>query len=162
MSGQLVGGLIARRAGAAHVLNEHTPLRPDGELLPPRIHQRLLTRLVAPRVDRVIAVTGAQLPPLARLGYRPERMEVIANGVFGSGGDGGPAPDSEAFTVLVPRGSSPRSGWAPSYGRWPRRGGPSRASAASWPATGPNGRRSNAWPRAAAWSCSACAGTCPP
>ena len=36
VSPQLVGEAIARRAGAAHVLNEHTPLTPDGELLPPR------------------------------------------------------------------------------------------------------------------------------
>jgi glycosyltransferase involved in cell wall biosynthesis len=100
VSGQLVGAAIARRAGAPHVLNEHTPLRPDGELLPPRVHQRLLTRLVAPRVDHVIAVTGAQLPALTRLGYRPERLEVIANGVFDGSAAGAPPPDGEAFTVL--------------------------------------------------------------
>src|SRR5215213_4149718 len=81
VSPQLVGEAIARRAGAAHVLNEHTPLTPAGELLPMRTHQRLLTRLIAPRVDHVLAVTARQIDPLSRLGYRRDRIEVIANGV---------------------------------------------------------------------------------
>jgi glycosyltransferase involved in cell wall biosynthesis len=110
VSGQLVAEAIAERAGVPHVLNEHTPLRPDGELLPPRIHQRLLTRLVAPHVDHVIAVTGAQLPPLTRLGYRPERLEVISNGVFDGGGGGGPPPEGEAFTVLCAARLEPEKG----------------------------------------------------
>ena len=46
-----------------------------------RPHQRRLTRLAAPRVDGVIAVARRQVEPLARLGYRRERIEVIANGV---------------------------------------------------------------------------------
>jgi glycosyltransferase involved in cell wall biosynthesis len=82
VSGQLVGAQIARRARAPHVVNEHTPCLPNGGLLPPRPHQRVLTRLVAPRVDRVIAVTTAQVEPLARRGYRRDRIEVVANGVF--------------------------------------------------------------------------------
>ena len=82
VSPQLVGEAIARRAGAAHVVNEHTPLTPDGELLPMRPHQLALTRLVAPRVDRVIAVTARQADPLGRLGYRPERIVTIPNGLF--------------------------------------------------------------------------------
>jgi glycosyltransferase involved in cell wall biosynthesis len=82
VSPQLVGQAIARRAGAVHVLNEHTPLTPDGELLPARPHQRLLTRLVAPHVDRVIAVSERQAAPLARLGYREERIVTVPNGVF--------------------------------------------------------------------------------
>ena len=110
VSGQLVGAAIARRAGAPHVLNEHTPLRADGELLPPRVHQRLLTRLVAPRVDHVIAVTGAQLSPLTRLGYRPERLEVISNGVFGDSAANGPPPDGEVFTVLCAARLEPEKG----------------------------------------------------
>jgi glycosyltransferase involved in cell wall biosynthesis len=84
VSAQFVGEAIARRARAPHVVNEHTPLTPAGELLPMRRHQRLLTRVVAPRLDRVIAVTRRQIAPLARLGYRRERIEVIANGVFDS------------------------------------------------------------------------------
>jgi glycosyltransferase involved in cell wall biosynthesis len=82
VSPQLVGEAIARRAGAAHVLNEHTPLTADGELLPMRAHQRALTRLVAPRVDRVIAVDARQAQPLRALGYRSERIVTIPNGLF--------------------------------------------------------------------------------
>jgi glycosyltransferase involved in cell wall biosynthesis len=82
VSGQLVGEAIARRSAAVHVLNEHTPLTPDGRLVPPRPHQRALTRLVARRVDGVVAVTQRQVPPLAALGYPRDRIEVVPNGVF--------------------------------------------------------------------------------
>jgi glycosyltransferase involved in cell wall biosynthesis len=82
VSGQLVGEAIARRSHAVHVMNEHTPLRPDGRLVPPRPHQRALTRLVARRVDGVVAVTQRQVPPLERLGYRRGRIRVVPNGVF--------------------------------------------------------------------------------
>jgi glycosyltransferase involved in cell wall biosynthesis len=82
VSPQLVGEAIARRAGAAHVLNEHTPLTPEGELLPLRAHQQGLTRLVASRVDRVIAVSERQVEPLRRRGYRRERIVVVPNGLF--------------------------------------------------------------------------------
>jgi glycosyltransferase involved in cell wall biosynthesis len=82
VSPQLVGEAIARGAGAAHVLNEHTPLTADGELLTLRPHQRALTRLVAPLVDRVIAVTTRQLEPLRRRGYRADRIVVVPNGLF--------------------------------------------------------------------------------
>jgi glycosyltransferase involved in cell wall biosynthesis len=82
VSPQLVGEAIARRAGAAHVLNEHTPLTPMGDLLPLRAHQTALTRLVAPRVDRVIAVTERQIEPLLGRGYQGERIVVVPNGLF--------------------------------------------------------------------------------
>jgi glycosyltransferase involved in cell wall biosynthesis len=82
VSPQLLGHAIARRAGAAHVLNEHTPLTPDGELLPARPRQRLLTHLVAPHVDRVIAVSKRQAAPLRQLGYRGERIVTVPNGLF--------------------------------------------------------------------------------
>jgi glycosyltransferase involved in cell wall biosynthesis len=82
VSPQLIGEAIARRAGAAHVLNEHTPLTADGELLPLRPHQQALTRTVAPLVDRVIAVSERQREPLARRGYRGDRIVVVPNGVF--------------------------------------------------------------------------------
>jgi glycosyltransferase involved in cell wall biosynthesis len=78
VSPQLVGEAIARRSGAAHVLNEHTPLTADGELLPLRPHQQALTRLV----DRVIAVSERQIEPLQSRGYRGERIVVVPNGVF--------------------------------------------------------------------------------
>jgi glycosyltransferase involved in cell wall biosynthesis len=82
VSPQVVGEAIAHRAGAAHVLNEHTPLTADGELLPLRPHQLTLTRLAAPRVDRVIAVTERQAEPLSRRGYRRERIVTVPNGLF--------------------------------------------------------------------------------
>jgi glycosyltransferase involved in cell wall biosynthesis len=82
VSGQLVGEAIARRAEAVHVMNEHTPLTPNGRLVPPRPHQRALTRLVARRIDGVIAVTRRQVPPLEGLGYPRGRIEVVPNGVF--------------------------------------------------------------------------------
>jgi glycosyltransferase involved in cell wall biosynthesis len=82
ISPQLVGLTIAWRAGAAHVFNEHTPLTTDGELLAMRPRQRLLTRAVAPRVDRVIEVSARQAEPLTRLGYRRDRIVTVPNGVF--------------------------------------------------------------------------------
>jgi glycosyltransferase involved in cell wall biosynthesis len=82
VSGQLVGEAIARRSRAVHVYNEHTPLTPTGRLLPPRPHQRALTRLVARAVDEVVAVTERQVPPLGALGYPQNRIAVVPNGVF--------------------------------------------------------------------------------
>jgi glycosyltransferase involved in cell wall biosynthesis len=82
VSPQLVGQAIARRAGAVHVFNEHTPLTPAGELLEMRPHQVALSRAVAPHVDRVIAVSDRQAAPLVRLGYREDRIVSVPNGVF--------------------------------------------------------------------------------
>jgi glycosyltransferase involved in cell wall biosynthesis len=112
VSGQFAGEAIARRAGAPHVLNEHTPLTPAGELLPMRRHQRLMTRLVAPRLDRVIAVTRRQIDPLAGLGYRRERIEVIANGVFDSARPPSQSGAAKAgdFTVLCAARLEPEKG----------------------------------------------------
>lgn len=110
VSGQLVGEAIARRARAAHVLNEHTPLTPDGQLVAPRLHQRGLTRVVARAVDAVVAVTERQLPPLAALGYPRERTDVVANGVFErdvQGVEPSPELDSDGFVVLCLAGLRP-------------------------------------------------------
>jgi glycosyltransferase involved in cell wall biosynthesis len=82
VSPQILGEAIALRAGAAHVLNEHTPLSADGELLPTLPHQQGLTRVVSRRVARVIAVTERQAEPLSRLGYRRDRIVTVPNGVF--------------------------------------------------------------------------------
>jgi glycosyltransferase involved in cell wall biosynthesis len=82
VSPQLVGQAIARRAGAAHVFNEHTPLTPAGELLETRPRRLLVTRLVAPHVDRTVAVSERQAAPLERLGYRRDRIVTVPNGVF--------------------------------------------------------------------------------
>jgi glycosyltransferase involved in cell wall biosynthesis len=84
VSPQVLGQAIARRAGAAHVFNEHTPLTADGELLAMPTRRRMLTRLVAPHVDRVIQVSERQRAPLERLGYRSERIVTVPNGVFES------------------------------------------------------------------------------
>jgi glycosyltransferase involved in cell wall biosynthesis len=82
VSPQLIGQAIAWRAGAAHVFNEHTPLTPAGELLAIRPRQRLLRRLVAPHVHRLIQVSDRQAAPLVALGYRRERIVTVSNGVF--------------------------------------------------------------------------------
>lgn len=110
VSGQFVGEAMARRARAAHVLNEHTPLTPAGDLLPMRRHQLLLTRVVAPRLDRVIAVTTRQIAPLARLGYRSERIEVISNGVFDPARPAAAPRHGEDFTVLCAARLEPEKG----------------------------------------------------
>jgi glycosyltransferase involved in cell wall biosynthesis len=107
VSGQLVGEAIARRSHAVHVMNEHTPLRPDGRLVPPRPHQRALTRLVARRVDDVVAVTRRQVPPLEALGYPRGRIEVVPNGVFErdvQGVEASPDLAAEGFSVLCVSG----------------------------------------------------------
>lgn len=88
ISPQLAGQAIARCAGAVHVFNEHTPLTPAGELLATRVHQSALTRLVAPRVDLVIAVSARQAGPLERLGYRGDRIVTVPNGVFAADVEG--------------------------------------------------------------------------
>jgi glycosyltransferase involved in cell wall biosynthesis len=115
VSGQLVGEAIARRARAVHVMNEHTPLTPDGGLVPPRPHQRALTRLVAGRVDTVVAVTRRQVPPLESLGYPRGHIEVVPNGVFERDVQGvEPSPElrsdrgsSDQFVVLCVAGLRP-------------------------------------------------------
>jgi len=110
VSGQLVGEAIARRSRAVHVYNEHTPLTPTGRLVPPRAHQRALTRLVARAVDDVVAVTQRQVPPLEALGYPQGRIEVVPNGVFARDVEG-IAPSSElggeSFDVLCVAGLRP-------------------------------------------------------
>jgi glycosyltransferase involved in cell wall biosynthesis len=72
----IIGHLIARRVGVPHMTNEHA-----GPGAPTRAHRKALTRLVGPRVDGVIAISKAQIPRLVKLGYRPDRITVIHNGV---------------------------------------------------------------------------------
>src|SRR5919107_3964973 len=106
VSGQLVGEAIARRSRAVHVMNEHTPLTPDGRLVPPRPHQRALTRLVARRVDRVVAVTQRQVSPLEGLGYPRGRIDLVPNGGFEREVQGGEASAelADGFSVLCVSG----------------------------------------------------------
>jgi glycosyltransferase involved in cell wall biosynthesis len=110
VSGQLVGEAIARRSRAVHVYNEHTPLTPTGRLLPPRPHQRALTRIVARAIDGVVAVTRRQVPPLEALGYPSGRIDVVPNGVFAREVEG-IAPslelDGKAFSALCVAGLRP-------------------------------------------------------
>lgn len=73
---QVIGHLVAARARAPHVTVEH-----GGAGLPRALHRRLLVRLIAPRVERVVAVSSSQLDPLRGLGYRSDRITVIPNGI---------------------------------------------------------------------------------
>ena len=113
VSGQLVGEAIARRSrrssgpDAVHVMNEHTPLTPEGKLVPARPHKRALTRLVSRAVDAVVAVTQRQVPPLEALGYPRGRIDVVPNGLFERDVQGvkpSPELDSNGFAVLCVAG----------------------------------------------------------
>ena len=137
VSGQLVGEAIARRSDAVHVMNEHTPLTPDGRLVPPRPHQRALTRLVARRVDGVVAVTRRQVPPLEGLGYPRGRIDVVPNGVFErdvAGSRGVIRSSRTGSRCCACRGCGGRSAWTCSSRRWRRRAARTRRSVATWPA----------------------------
>src|SRR5207249_1893545 len=59
-----------------HVATEHA-----GPGAPHATHRALLARLIAPRVDAVVAVSRTQIPRLLALGYRPERLSIIHNAV---------------------------------------------------------------------------------
>jgi glycosyltransferase involved in cell wall biosynthesis len=78
INAHMVGQRIALKARAAHVATEHAA---PGPLSSQTLHRRALARLVAPRVDAVVAVSRAQLPRLLRLGYRRERVHIIPNAV---------------------------------------------------------------------------------
>jgi glycosyltransferase involved in cell wall biosynthesis len=99
VSAELVGQVLARREGVRHVVNEHTPCTVEGGLLPLRSHQRRLRRLVAPRVDRVVAVARAQVDPLVASGFRRERIRVVANGV--PLGEGPPEPPGDGYALML-------------------------------------------------------------
>lgn len=77
VSGHAVGHAIAALAGAGHVAAEHTRY----DLLPLRPAQRRLVRSFAAKVDRVIAASPTQKPELMKLGYRSERIAVVAYGI---------------------------------------------------------------------------------
>jgi glycosyltransferase involved in cell wall biosynthesis len=78
INADIVGNAIAARAHAAHVSTAHFNVGPGA----PRSRYRdLLARVLAPRVDAVIAISEAQLPRLRRLGYRRPTIRIIANGV---------------------------------------------------------------------------------
>jgi glycosyltransferase involved in cell wall biosynthesis len=76
LDAQVIGQVVARRAGAYHVTAEH-----GGAGIQRAPHRAALSRLIAPRVDLVIAVSGSQTPELVSLGYPVERISVIPNGI---------------------------------------------------------------------------------
>jgi glycosyltransferase involved in cell wall biosynthesis len=78
INADIVGNVIAARAHAAHVSNAHFNVGPGA---PRSRHRDLLARMLAPRVDAVIAVSDAQVPRLQRLGHRRAAIRIIANGV---------------------------------------------------------------------------------
>ena len=78
INADVVGNVIASRAGAAHLMNAHFNVGPGA---PTSRYRDLLARLVAMRADGVIAVTSAQVPRLLGLGYRRETIRIVANGV---------------------------------------------------------------------------------
>ncbi len=76
LDAQIVGCLVARNTGTHHVTIHHK--QPELRLA---AHRRLLTRLVARRIDRAVAVNSTQIPDLLAHGFLSDRIEVIANGV---------------------------------------------------------------------------------
>lgn len=76
VAAHVVGRWATWRSGIPHVAIEH-----GGPGLARAAHRRLLTRLVAPHVALVIAVTEAQRPSLVADGYPAERIVVIPNGI---------------------------------------------------------------------------------
>jgi glycosyltransferase involved in cell wall biosynthesis len=83
-SGLVFGELLARRTGAHHVFAEHSGPDARGRMKVLRPDQRVLVRAVQPYVDRVIAVSDAQLEPLVRRGFNRLRIAVISNGISGT------------------------------------------------------------------------------
>lgn len=73
---QVVGEVVSGRARAAHVAVDH---RGPGFRF--ALHREAVLRAVAPRIDRVVAVTVRQIPQLLARRYRRDRIRVIANGV---------------------------------------------------------------------------------
>lgn len=91
---QVIGHAIARRLRVPHLTVEHA-----GPGLRRTLHRRALLRMVAPRVDRVVAVTRAQLPGLTSFGFPPSRITVIPNGTAE------PAPTRERDLVRAELGA---------------------------------------------------------
>jgi len=73
---QVIGQLISRRLGVPHVTTHHS-----GPGILRGSHRKFMTRMLAPHVDRVIAVSGVQIPELEELGYRHESVRLLPNGV---------------------------------------------------------------------------------
>ena len=167
VSGLLVAEAIARRAGAPHVVNEHTPLTADGRAAPPApapAPPHAAGGAAGGRRDRGGPAPGASRWP--RWASARERIEVIANGIAPLEPPPGAqrlAGEDEFGVLCVSRlepekrvdlfvrggGGGAALGAAPARLRGRRR---ARAGAAS--------RRSPR--RRPGWSCSASGRTCPP
>ena len=76
VSAHVVGHVSGLRTGAPHIVAFHSM----SELLL-SFRQRLILRVLAPRVSACTAVTSAQLTFLGSLGFRRNLLEVIPNGV---------------------------------------------------------------------------------
>ena len=76
VSAHVVGHVSGVRTGAPHIVAFHSM----SELLL-SFRQRLILRVLAPRVSACTAVTSAQLTFLGSLGFRRDLLEVIPNGV---------------------------------------------------------------------------------
>ncbi len=72
---QVIGQAIAHRLSVPHVTTHHS-----GPGILKGSHRMVLTRLLAPHVERVIAVSGVQIPELEQLGYHHEAVRLIPNG----------------------------------------------------------------------------------
>jgi glycosyltransferase involved in cell wall biosynthesis len=104
VSGLWVGCALARRAHATHVYNDHRQVG-----LPMTRRREAMMRLLAGRIDRVIAVSADQAGTWLARRYPAERIVVVANGVEApAGADSKPAirrelglPDSAVVALLV-------------------------------------------------------------
>jgi glycosyltransferase involved in cell wall biosynthesis len=85
VSAQVVGAWLARRLAVPHLVADHGLIRIDPSTRTLRLHRSALVRLVAPRADRVVAVTNASRPALEGVGYARDRIRVIPNGVQSTG-----------------------------------------------------------------------------
>jgi glycosyltransferase involved in cell wall biosynthesis len=74
---------VLGRAIASRVRAPQVAIEQGGAGIPRARHRMQLTRLVAPRVERVVAVSRSQIPDLLDLGYAERRIKVIPNGVAG-------------------------------------------------------------------------------
>ncbi len=75
LDAQLVAHFVARHAGVPHLTVHH--VSPDLAMAP---HRRLLTAIVARKVDCAVAVTTAQVENMVSLGFRSDHIRVIPNG----------------------------------------------------------------------------------
>ena len=159
---QVIGHGIARWLGVPHLTIEH-----GGPGLRRAPHRRVLVRLVAPHVDRVVAIAAAQVPTLRSSGFRADGIVVIPNGSpeptssvpatwCGQSSGSNPATRSPCSRRRCgPRSARPSS-WRPLHG--PAHG--CRHSRASSRAGGPiSRRRGRVRPRWEGRSCSESATT---